>query len=118
MPANLARPAWPLLAGPTSHHRVYDTSKLRTLLGYRDVVPAREAVARTARWLAENPPDDGGEAERIIEDPFDYANEDRLITWWKSATADPPSLDWAFNPGYGLAYAGPGTSYERPDTRI
>ena len=118
MPADLARPAWPLLAGPTSHHRVYDTSKLRTLLGYRDVVPAREAVARTARWLADNPPDYGGQAERIIEDPFDYENEDRLIAWWRTATADPPSIDWTFNPGYGLAYAGPGTSYERPDTRI
>ena len=23
-----------------------------------------------------------------------------------------------FPPGYGLAYAGPGTSYQRPDTRI
>ncbi len=118
MPADLARPGWPLLAGPTSHHRVYDTSKLRTLLGYRDVVPARDAVARTARWLAENPPEYGGQAERIIEDPFDYVNEDRLIAWWKAATAKPPSIDWAFPPGYGLAYAGPGTSYTRPDTRI
>lgn len=118
MPAELARPAWPLLAGPTSHHRVYDTSKLQTLLGYRDVVPAREAVARTARWLAENPCEYGGQAERIVEDPFDYDNEDRLVAWWRAAIAAPPELEWTFNPGYGLAYAGPGTSYQRPDTRI
>ena len=118
MPAELARPSWPLLAGPTSHHRLYDTEKLRTLLGYRDVVPAREAVARTARWLADNPPDRSGQTERIIEDPFDYDNEDRLIAWWRSATDDAPDLDWRFPPGYGLAYAGPGTSYQRPDTRI
>lgn len=118
MPAALARPSWPLLAGPSSHHRLYDTSKLRTLLGYADVVPAREAVARTARWLADHPPEAGGQTERIIEDPFDYPNEDRLIDWWKTAIADAPDLDWTFPPGYGLAYAGPGTSYQRPDTRI
>ena len=51
MPADLARPAWPLLAGPTSHHRLFDTSKLRTRLGYRDVVPAREAVAEQPAGL-------------------------------------------------------------------
>jgi len=118
MPADLARPAWPLLAGPTSHHRLYDTSKLRTRLGYRDVVPAREAVARTARWLADNPPERGGQTEQIIEDPFDYENEDLLIGWWRTAVARPPELAWRFPPGYGLAYAGPGTSYQRPDTRI
>ncbi len=118
MPAEMARPAWPMLAGPTSHHRVFDTSRLRHLLGYRDVVPAREAIARTARWWAENPPPPGGETERILEDPFDYPNEDRLIAWWRSAIAEPPMLDWTFPPGYGLSYAGPGTSYQRPDTRI
>jgi hypothetical protein len=118
MPADLARPAWPLLAGPTSHHRLYDTSKLRTRLGYRDVVPAREAVAQTARWLADNPPERGGQTEQIIEDPFDYENEDLLIEWWRTVVARPPELAWRFPPGYGLAYAGPGTSYQRPDTRI
>ena len=35
-----------------------------------------------------------------------------------SLRADPPVLDWTFAPGYGLADAGPGTSYERPSTRI
>ena len=49
------------------------------MLGYRDVVPAREAVARTARWLADNPHPPGDIVERIMEDPFDYENEDRLI---------------------------------------
>ncbi len=118
MPAELARPGWPLLSGPTSHHRVFDTSLIRSLLKYRDLVPAREAVARTARWWAENPPPPGGETERILEDPFDYPNEDRLIDWWRAAVGDPPRIDWSFPPGYGLSYSGPGTSYMRPDTRI
>ena len=50
-----ARPAWPLLAGPSSHHRLYDTSKLRSRLGYADVVPARGG-SQNACWLAEHLP--------------------------------------------------------------
>ena len=118
MPAELAVPARPLMMQPSTHHRVFDTSAIRHVLGYRDVVPAREAVARTARWLADNPHPPGNQVERILEDPFDYDNEDRLIAWWKSATSAPPDLQWETPPGYGLSYAGPGTSYERPDTRI
>ena len=59
-----------------------------------------------------------GHVEQALEDPFDYENEDRLISWWKSATATPPDLVWETPPGYGLSYAGPGASYQRPDTRI
>jgi len=118
MPAGLATPARPLMMQPSTHHRAFDIGLLRHVLGYRDVVPARAAVARTARWLADNPHPPGDTVERIMEDPFDYANEDRLITWWKQATGSPPDLDWSTPPGYGLSYAGPGTSYERPDTRI
>ena len=118
MPAELAVPAKPLMMGPSTHHRVFDISALRHVLGYRDVVSAREAVGRTARWLAENPHPPASMVERILEDPFDYENEDRLIVWWKSATATPPDLVWETPPGYGLSYAGPGTSYQRPDTHI
>lgn len=118
MPAELAVPARPLMMGPSTHHRVFDTSALRHVLGYRDVVNAREAVARTARWLAENPHPPGGLIERVLEDPFDYENEDRLIAWWRSAVASPPDLVWQTPPGYGLSYSGPDASYRRPDTRI
>jgi nucleoside-diphosphate-sugar epimerase len=118
IPAPLARPSWPLLTQPTSHHRVFDTAKLRHRLGYRDKVPARDAVARTAHWWAEHPPEDGGQTEQILEDPFDYPNEDRLVAWWRRVIADQPVIDWKWPPGYGLAYAGPGTSYQRDDNRI
>ena len=118
MPADLAVPARPLMMQPSTHHRAFDTSALRHGLGYRDVVPAREAVAITARWLADHPHPAGDIVERILEDPFDYANEDRLVAWWRAATAAPPELVWPTPPGYGLSYAGPGTSYRRPDTRI
>jgi hypothetical protein len=44
-----------------STHRVTDTSKLRELLGYRDVVPARKAVQLAAWWRSAiaDPPDLG-----------------------------------------------------------
>jgi nucleoside-diphosphate-sugar epimerase len=111
MPAELAVPARPLLMQPTSDHRVLDTAAVREVLGYRDLVPARTAVARTARWLADHPADSATEA--ILEDPFDYANEDRLIAAWTNAIGGLPELDWPVPPGYGLAYAGPGATRAR-----
>ena len=58
------------------------------------------------------------QAERIIEDPFDYETEDRLIAAWQSALAGVAVPEFEQMPGYGLAYAGPGTSHVRADTRI
>jgi hypothetical protein len=71
-------------------------------------VPAREAVARTARWLAEHPPEPGGVEEHVLQDPFDYAAEDALITGWKKALAGLPDVEFEVEPGYTLAYSGPG----------
>jgi nucleoside-diphosphate-sugar epimerase len=108
MPFELAVPARPLLAQPSPTHRVLDTSLLKTRLGYADVVPAREAVARTARWLVENPIEPGAPEEYVLTDPFDYRAEDQLITSWKSAVASMTPAEFAVQPGVGLAYSGPG----------
>jgi nucleoside-diphosphate-sugar epimerase len=120
MPARFAVCARPLMQNHRTEHRVVDTAKLRERLGYRDVVPAREAVRRAARWLVEHPPTRGGYEETALQDPFDYAAEDRLVAWWKAATAGFDELDLGYEelPGYGKSYAGPGTRYVRPDTRI
>jgi nucleoside-diphosphate-sugar epimerase len=118
MPADLAIPARPLMMNYRTTHRVMDTAKLRDRLGYRDVVPAREAVGRAARWLWENQPAPGGYEETALQDPFDYAAEDRLAGWWRQAIADPPDLGYPELPGYGKSYAGPGTRNVRTDTRI
>lgn len=118
MPADLAVPARPLMMGYRTTHRVMDTSKLRTRLGYRDVVPAREAIRRATQWLVENPPARGGYEETALQDPFDYGAEDRLAAWWRDAIANPPELGYAELPGYGKSYAGPGTRHVRADTRI
>jgi nucleoside-diphosphate-sugar epimerase len=118
MPADLAVPARPLLQCYRSTHRYLDTSKLRAVLGYHDVVPARGAVRLAARWLVDNPPVPGGYEETALQDPFDYAAEDRLAAWWRAAVADPPELGYEELPGYGKSYAGPGTRHVRADTRI
>ena len=108
MPFEIATPARPLLAQPATTHRVLDTSLLHTVLGYRDLVPAREAVRRTARWLVEHPIAPGAPEEFVLTDPFDYDAEDRLLSAWRSAMAGMPSVEWASEPGVGLAWSGPG----------
>lgn len=108
MPYDLAVPARPLLAQPLPTHRVLDTTKLRDRLGYRDVVPAREAVAHTARWLAEHRPAPGGPEEAVLTDPFAYAAEDELMDAWAKARDGLPPVEFDPTPAYGLAYSGPG----------
>ena len=118
MPWEFAVPARPLVMGAKTTHRVMSTDKLRTLLGYRDLVPARQAIAETARWLADHRPEPGGTEERVLEDPFDYDAEDRLVASWQAAMAGVAMPAFESMPGYGLSYAGPGTSHVRADTRI
>jgi nucleoside-diphosphate-sugar epimerase len=113
MPFELAIPARPLLAQPLPTHRVLDIGRVRNDLGYHDVVPARLAVAATARWLVDHPCPPGGQEELVLTDPFDYAAEDRLIDAWLSATRALPDPGFGTTPGfatpgYGLAYSGPG----------
>jgi nucleoside-diphosphate-sugar epimerase len=109
MPYDLAVPAWPLLAQPLPTHRVLDLTRVRADLGYQDIVPAREAVPRTARWLAAHPPAPGGTEEQVLTDPFDYEAEDRLIDAWEAARDRmAAAADFRPEPGFGLAYSGPG----------
>ena len=110
MPWEIAIPARPLVAQPWTTHRIVSTGKIEAELGYRDVVAPREALARTARWLVENRPAPGGIEERVLQDPFDYAAEDLLIERYRRAleTIELPSWPEGEEPGYGLAYSGPG----------
>ncbi|MDQ1425545.1 MAG: hypothetical protein QOD72_3043 [Acidimicrobiaceae bacterium] len=85
MPYDLARPAHPLMMLAEPFHRYTPSTKLTTELGYRDVIACDEALAKTARWLAEHPPEPGGSIERNLQDPFDYQAEDALIATWRAA---------------------------------
>jgi nucleoside-diphosphate-sugar epimerase len=76
----------------TAQHQLMDISRLRTELGYRDVVPTIEAVRRTIRWYVDNPLERGGEYESRVGDPFDYDNEDRVITLARAFASDVAAL--------------------------
>lgn len=109
MPWEIAWPARPLVGQPWTTHRIVSTAKIEHELGYRDKVPPKQALALTAAWLAANPPEPGGIEETVMQDPFDYAAEDRLIEAWRGAIAGIEEPDWSGEPpGYGLAYSGPG----------
>ena len=94
-------------AGRNRIGEVLDLSRVRTELGYRDVVPAREAIGRTARWLRDHSLV-GSTEEHTLTDPFDYDAEDRLVDAWLAARASIPAFDGEVEPRWGLAYSGPG----------
>jgi len=116
MPFDLAIPARPLLTQPLPTHRVLDLTRIKTTLGYHDVVPARQAVADTARWLAAHPVAPHATEERVLTDPFDYPAEDALLDAWQRARAGLAPPRFAVEPGYGLAYSGPGGRPRRRST--
>jgi nucleoside-diphosphate-sugar epimerase len=65
----------------------FDITKIRTQLGYRDVVTPGDALSATVDWLAANRPQPGGEIERQLGDPFAYAAEDAVIAACQAGTA-------------------------------
>lgn len=111
MPWELAPCARPLVMQPLTTHRVLDLARIRCELGYRDALPARNALARTVRWLIAHPPARGGTEEMVLEDPFDYAAEDRLRAAWDAALAAFDPVAFASEPGYTMSYSGPGSRY-------
>ena len=86
MPYDVAWPCHPLWRHVRTH-RLTQSAAIRAELGYRDAVGPAEAMATTIDWLLKNRPEPGGELERQIGDPFDYAREDDLVACWEAARA-------------------------------
>lgn len=108
MPSRFAVSARPMLAQPWTSHRVLDLSKLKSQLGYADLVSPERGRAITARWLKEHPLAPGGLDEKVLQDPFDYEAEDQLIAAWKTLCEKMPEVRFAREPGYTATYSGPG----------
>lgn len=87
LPHELARSAHVFGDGTSTHHRLMDTQKIRTQLGYRDICSVPEALGLTVDWLLAHAPPPGGDVEQRLQDRFDYAVEDRLIEAWGAASA-------------------------------
>lgn len=100
MPRHVAFPARPLALGGYQH-TLLDLTKIRSQLGYRDVVPVEEALRRTTRWYVEHRPEPGGEIEERLGDPFDYAAEDELIERFQAMVAELVPLG---NRGHGIGH--------------
>jgi nucleoside-diphosphate-sugar epimerase len=83
LPYDLARPAH-YLWGRSAGHVLQDDSAIRAL-GFRETVPAAEALSRTVAWLVANRAAHAAEWEEQIDDTFDYAGEDELIARWRRA---------------------------------
>jgi nucleoside-diphosphate-sugar epimerase len=64
-------------------HRVLDITRIKTEIGYRDLVPTEEGIRRTVLWLLDHRPELRGEIEQRLNDSFDYEMEDRLIDQFK-----------------------------------
>lgn len=108
MPWQFAIPARPMISQASTTHRVLDLTKLKTQLGYKDVVAPERGLEITAHWLKAHPLDPNGGEAKILQDPFDYRAEDELIAAWKTLTAQMPKVKFAREPGYTAAYSGPG----------
>jgi nucleoside-diphosphate-sugar epimerase len=65
-----------VFAGTAADLSIFDISKAKQLLGYRDVVGPAKALAETVAWYRDNPVDWQGNA--LFPDRFDYALEDRV----------------------------------------
>jgi nucleoside-diphosphate-sugar epimerase len=108
MPSQFALPARPMIAQPWTTHRILDLTKIRTELGYADVVEPERGLAVTAKWLKDHTLEPGGAGERILQDPFDYRAEDELIVAWKTLCEKMPRVKFDKEPGYTATYSGPG----------
>jgi nucleoside-diphosphate-sugar epimerase len=84
MPYDLAWPCYPYWRR-SRDHRLCQSTLIRAELGYHELTEPSQGLAQTVSWLAANPPEPGGEAERQVGDPFDYASEDDLMDRWLAA---------------------------------
>ncbi|MBT4487255.1 MAG: NAD-dependent epimerase/dehydratase family protein [Rhodospirillaceae bacterium] len=84
VPDQYAYPARGLMMfhGP-SNHQLFDLYKVKSELGYRDIVPPLEAMARTVHWYRDNPP--------VVTDQFaadlaeSYGLEDAIAAVYRDA---------------------------------
>jgi nucleoside-diphosphate-sugar epimerase len=106
LPWDLAAVAGPLLHNHSTTHRILDTHKIRSELGYSDPVDPEEGMRRTVRWQVEHLPHDEV-AQSRLQDPFDYGAEDALLEARDRFAADVAAVEYAQHPGWSFGYYGP-----------
>ena len=103
-------------AGPGTE---MDITKIRTELGYHDVVGVAEALTRSTEWLMANRPEPGGEIEQQLGDPFAYDAEDKLIRAYTEGIAQAESVEFPeVNSGHMYRHPRqPGEAWAPPQRR-
>ena len=94
LPPSLARKVSKGAAGAAGISNEFDITKIKAQLGYRDVVPAWDALARSVDWLLANRPEPGGENEVQLGDPFAYEDEDELLAAYRLGVAEPEKMEF------------------------
>ncbi|MCC6437319.1 MAG: epimerase [Acidimicrobiales bacterium] len=107
VPDPAGRPARSIIQNDTTHHRVVDASLIRDELGYADLVDPIEAHRRTIRWQIEHLGRDSAGVDRVLEDPYDYEAEDRLVALQRRFMADAAAIEFTAEPGFTSGYYGP-----------
>ncbi|MEL7158264.1 MAG: hypothetical protein AAFN30_16930, partial [Actinomycetota bacterium] len=105
LPAALATPARPFLAAEHTLHQYTGVDALMHDVGYRDVLPATEALAATARHLRQHPIERGSTTEMRLQDPFDYEAEDALIDAYQAAMTTVAPVAEGYDPDFRDRYA-------------
>jgi dTDP-D-glucose 4,6-dehydratase len=84
VPDMYAHPARGLMMfhGP-SNHQLFDLYKVKSELGYRDLVPPLEAMERTVHWYRDNPPEE--KPEFAADLARNYGLEDAIVPVYRDA---------------------------------
>ena len=108
MPTEIAAPYRPLDQGwgdGLMSPQIFTNEKARLLLGYKDVVGKRDAIAATARWMIDNQEKVMTSAGTALQEPFDYENEDKLLAAWDARDYHAClAIEWEVEPGWGHFY--------------
>jgi|TARA_B100000959_G_scaffold278114_1_gene335845 nucleoside-diphosphate-sugar epimerase len=86
VPDRFAYPARSLMMffGP-SNHQIFDLYKIKSELGYRDLVSPLEAMARTVRWYQDNPPQEDEKFRDLLAE--NYRLEDEIAAVYRDSCA-------------------------------
>jgi nucleoside-diphosphate-sugar epimerase len=117
VPNAVAIPSRPYAFQETSHHRLMDLFKIKTELGYTDIVSPEEGLKKTTQWLLDNRPEPGGEVEQRLQDPFDYAGEDRLVVAFKESMQRMAAVPFNIDTSRPHPYAHPKEPGQQRDHR-
>ena len=77
--------------GP-SNHQLLDLYKVKSELGYRDLVPPVEAMERTVRWYRDNPPEEKPEATADLA--RNYQLEDAIAAVYRDSCERLAAIDY------------------------